>query len=206
LVITFQSAPQAPAVQSPELQAELLRRRSLDQTARNSWIEWTKRHGQSGAIDDANLDGDQRAELEHINAAIKSADETNTAWLKQVVREQGWPGISKVGNDGAKAAWLLVQHADADPKFQRECLDLMAAMAEDEVSKTQLAYLTDRVLLAEGKKQCYGTQFYSVRGKWLPRPLEDEAHVDERRSAVGLNALAEYVRQLEATYGPASAK
>jgi hypothetical protein len=108
--------------------------------------------------------------------------------------------------DGADAAWLLVQHADADAKFQRECLDLMARMPADQVSRTRLAYLTDRVLLAEGKKQVYGTQFQSVNGKWVPRELEDQAHVDERRSKVGLNTLAEYVRQLEAAYGPAPAK
>jgi hypothetical protein len=205
LVITFQSGPEAKAVQNPELRAELLRRESLDQVARNNWIDWTKRHGKNGAVDGANLDRDERTELERLEAAVKKADETNTAWLKQVVREKSWPAISVVGSDGADAAWLLVQHADADSKFQRECLDLMAAMPEGEVSKTRLAYLTDRVLLAEGKKQRYGTQFQSVEGKWVPRPLEDPAHVDERRSAVGLNTLAEYVLQLEAAYGPASA-
>src|SRR4051794_27096034 len=192
LLITFQLTSEAPPAQNPELRAELLRRASLDQVARNNWIEWTKRHTQGGATDSANLEAEERAELERLEAAVKKADETNTAWLKQVIREQGWPAISVVGSDGADTAWLLVQHADADAKFQRKCLDLMAAMAEGEVSKTRLAYLTDRVLLAEGKKQRYGTQFHSVNGKRVPRPLDDEAHVDERRAAVGLNTLAEY--------------
>ena len=34
-------------------------------------------------------------------------------------------------------------------------------------------------------------------------PLEDEANVDTRRAEVGLPPLAEYVKQLEAVYGPA---
>ena len=58
------------------------------------------------------------------------------------------------------------------------------------------------MLLAEGKKQVYGTQYHSPNGKWEPRPLEDEANVDKRRAEVGLSPLAEYVKQLEAMYGP----
>jgi hypothetical protein len=35
------------------------------------------------------------------------------------------------------------------------------------------AYLTDRVLLAEGNQQLYGTQVMLVGGTWQPRPLAD---------------------------------
>jgi hypothetical protein len=56
-------------------------------------------------------------------------------------------------------------------------------------------------LLAEGKKQLYGTQFVPVDGRLQPRPLEDEANVDRRRVAVGLPPLAEYIREAEKYYG-----
>jgi hypothetical protein len=137
---------------------------------------------------------------------VQKIDEANTQWLKQIISEHGWPTISLVGPDGASAAWLLVQHADRDPAFQRKCLDLMTALPKDEVSQKDLAYLTDRVLLKEGKQQLYGTQFTSDGGKWIPRPLEDEPNVDSRRAAVGLPPLAEYARQLSEVYGPASTK
>jgi hypothetical protein len=40
-----------------------------------------------------------------------------------------------VGEDGAHAAWLLAQHADRDPAFQRRCLDLLTqAVAGREAS------------------------------------------------------------------------
>ena len=62
-----------------------------------------------------------------------------------------------VGKDGAHAAWLLAQHADRDPAFQRRRLDLVTqAAARGQASPTELAYLTDRGLLAEGKSQEYG--------------------------------------------------
>src|SRR5207244_6160203 len=90
----------------------------------------------------------------------EAIDADNTAWLKDVVRRHGWPGCSLVGAEAANAAWLLVQHADRDPAFQRECLSLMeAAVAAGDASPADLAYLTDRVLRAEGKPQRYGTQF-----------------------------------------------
>jgi hypothetical protein len=54
----------------------------------------------------------------------------NTARLKEVVAKHGWPGKSLVGEDGAFAAWLLVQHADADAAFQKQRLELMKPLLE----------------------------------------------------------------------------
>jgi hypothetical protein len=139
----------------------------------------------------------QVKEWEVLTAAIKSADDDNLSWLKSIVTEFGWPTRTMVGEDGAHAAWLLVQHADADPKFQRRCVDLILRLPKQEYSQTDAAYLTDRVLLAEGKAQLYGTQFTMSAGKAQPRPIEDEAHVDQRRASVGLGPLAAYAKELE---------
>ncbi len=130
---------------------------------------------------------------------IARLDEAHTARLKAIVDRHGWPGKSLVGEDGARAAWLLVQHADRDPAFQERCLALMEkAAARGEVSKTELAFLTDRVRVAQGRKQVYGTQFTFVDGEMMPQPIADEATVDQRRRALGLPSLAEYKQQLEA--------
>ena len=77
----------------------------------------------------------------------------------------------------------------------------MAKLPKHEVSLSKMAYLTDRVLLAEGKKQRYGTQFHSVDGKWQPRPIEDEANVDKRRLENGMMSLVDYAKLLEQNYG-----
>ena len=124
------------------LRAELLRRVEKDQVARKA------------------LDAD----------AMREADGENLPWLKEVVAAHGWPGASLVGTDGAHAAWLLAQHADADPAFQRQCLGLIGAAVEaGEASLLEYAYLTDRVLLAEGRSQVYGTQVTRRDGAWVPR-------------------------------------
>ncbi len=197
--------PAKPAkVEKPELRNELLSRMKTDQDARMAFIEWMKNHGTSDDFDPRTgegLDPAPKAEFEKLLADMEKADRENIGWLKELVEKSSWPTISLVGRDGALAAWLLVQHADAEPKFQRKCLDLMMALPKEEVSSKHLALLTDRVLLAEGKKQIYGTQFQTVDGKMEPKPLEDPANVDRRRAEAGLEPLAEYARQLAEVYG-----
>ena len=196
----------APSVKDPALRQELLDRVKTDQAARMALINWMKKHGAGGIVVINQLTPEQKAENEKLSAAVEKADTENTKRLTEIVDKHGWPTISLVGKDGANAAWLLVQHADKDPKFQRKCLDLMTSASKADVSQIEVAYLTDRVLLAEGKKQRYGTQFMSANGKWEPRPLEDPANVDQRRKEVGLPPLAEYVKQLESLYGKAGKK
>jgi hypothetical protein len=152
-----------------ELRAELLRRVAVDQEARHA------------------LDAE----------AMAAADGENLPWLRQVVTDVGWPGKSLVGEDGAQAAWLLAQHADRDPAFQRRCLDLLTAAAEcGEATIVQQAYLTDRVLLHEGEPQEYGTQAIARDGRFEPRKLRDPDHVDQRRASVGLGSLAGYLARM----------
>src|SRR5262249_27591425 len=117
--------------------------------------------------------------------------------------KHGWPTVTMVGKDGAHAAWLLVQHADRDRKFQRLCLDLMKnLLPAGEADRKDYAYLTDRVLLAEGKKQLYGTQFHQVNGRWDPGPFSAPLTVNDRRKEMGLGTLEEYRKQMESAYGP----
>lgn len=189
-------------VKQPDLRRELLERFKTDQEARNREINWAREHGANvEALSRDQLNAKEKSGFEKITAAVEKIDGDNTKWLMHVVDEHGWPTITMVGKDGANAAWLLVQHADHNVKFQSKCLDLMTKLPKDEVSRSELAYLTDRVLLAEGKKQIYGTQFSNDDGKFRPRPLEDEVNVDKRRAEVGLEPLADYAKTMQQMYG-----
>lgn len=124
---------------------------------------------------------------------MQDVDRRNTKRMKQIIAKHGWPSRSMVANDGARAAWLLVQHADHDAAYQRKCLTLMKAVAADAHENRQdIAYLTDRVLVNEGKPQVYGTQFHVSGGMQQPRPIRDAEDVDKRRESMGLSTLKEY--------------
>jgi hypothetical protein len=86
---------------------------------------------------------------------------------------------------------------------QRRCLRLLKqAVAAGEASEADLAHLVDRVLLARGKEQIYGTQLAPCAEGYAPPRLRDAKRVDARRAAVGLAPLAlEAVRARE-RYGP----
>ena len=124
---------------------------------------------------------------------LGSIDAINTAELKRIVEQHGWPTRSMVGNDGAEAAWLLVQHADRDVAFQRKCLTLMnAELDRKEVFPPNVAYLTDRVLVNDGRPQLYGTQFQSIGGGIRLRPVLEPEHLEERRAKMGLSSMKKY--------------
>jgi hypothetical protein len=96
--------------------------------------------------------------------------------------------------------WLLVQHADADLGFPKQCLALLEPLVKiQEVSEINYAYLYDRVAVAEHRPQRWGTQFGS---DGEPQPIEDAANVDARRKAVGLGTMDEYRQKMRAMYGP----
>jgi hypothetical protein len=65
-----------------------------------------------------------------------------------------------------------------------------------------VAYLTDRVLLAEGQPQEFGTQAIGRHGQWVPRQLRDPGAVDQRRAAMSLGPLAGNLARITDEYGP----
>jgi hypothetical protein len=203
LILTFcLAAPADPPpakVKLPELHKEIQARVKTDQDARYALIAFTAKHKMTGKPG-TDLALNVTREYEKLNKRMQEIDEKNTAWLKGVVEKHGWPGESLVGTDGAHRAWLLVQHADRDRDFQEQCLKKMEALPAGEVDRRDIAYLTDRVLVGQGKKQKYGTQAQFKDGKAVPLPIEDESGVDKRRKEAGLEPLAQYLKQMEKVY------
>ncbi len=120
-------------------------------------------------------------------------DAADRARLKQIIRQYGWPGFDLAGTEGDAAAWEIVQHSDDDLAFQKRCLPLIkAAVRRGQAMPSDAAYLTDRIAWHEQRPQVYGTQ-WNV-------PIADPAHVDERRTSVGLGSLAEYQKRLKQAY------
>lgn len=122
------------------------------------------------------------------------------ARLKEIIEEHGWPTYDLVGKQGEDAAWVIAQHADLDPEFQEQALELLRAAVEDgQASPGNLAYLEDRVAVANGEPQTYGTQVGCKKNGPVPAtPIEDEAGLEERRKEAGLDPYADYLKEMTA--------
>jgi hypothetical protein len=125
-------------------------------------------------------------------------DYQRAARLREIIGEQGWPTSLAVGADGASAAWLVAQHADFDVRFQMLAVVLMRpAVAAGLADHTELAYLEDRAAVNRGVPQRYGSQVRCRDGVPAPAtPLTHPERVDEHRTAVGMEPLADYYDEL----------
>lgn len=161
------------------------------------------------------LQEDQKARQDFINAgmqdkklALKVAevDSRNTTRLKEIIKQYRWPSKTLVGEDGALAAFLLVQHADLNPDFQRECLVLMEELRltnPQEVYLPAIAYLTDRIRMANQEPQLYGTQVLinPQTKEIIIYPIEDPDNLGKRRASYELPPMEEYLEQIKNAYG-----
>ena len=131
---------------------------------------------------------------------IREVDARNTAFLKEVIKEHKGvifnPDI--IGAKLVGDCWLMVQHADADLPFQKQCLELMK---QNNCPLGHIAYLTDRVMVNEAElkaeatnsdwkkiinNQEYYTQWHMYDGKWHIPPNVDWTKIIEKRKSVGL--------------------
>lgn len=135
---------------------------------------------------------------EQYHPKMRALHEQHVQILQGILNEHGWPSIRLVGKEGAKAAWLIAQHAVSHLSFMSSCVALLKdGVANNEVEGWQLAFLEDRVLTLQGKAQEYGTQFDVDEQGWpTPFPIANPERVNERRQALGLNTLEERLEQL----------
>ncbi len=121
----------------------------------------------------------------------------NAARLEAILDRHAWPVPHLVGEDGAAAAWLVLQHAIGDPPLMRRGLDLLSRLGPGDVDPGRLAMLEDRVRAFGGRPQRYGTQYdWAEAGQLGPLPVEDPGRVDELRRSVGLGPLEENTRRM----------
>lgn len=174
--------------------AELLMRAAQDVFARSHLTAALRNEAWAAGL----TDRAKRYAFSSAGALECSLDADNTRWLKQQVASRGWFLKSVDGDLAANAAWLLVQHADRDPAFQKAMLDLIAPLvATGDVDRDVYALLWDRVAVREGRPQRHGTQGRCSGGRWLANPIEDESQLGARRAAAGLPPMTMYQRRMD---------
>ena len=181
---------------------------SIDKPLRSELLELVARDQANRANIDSVIaaNGTSSRSGDSALKAMSAADVPLMARLADIVKAKGWPGRTLVGDDGAHAAWLVLQHAP--PETQRAMLPLVrAAVAKGDARPSDLALLEDRVLADQAKPQVYGSQLAWPPAGGLPtlKPIENPACVDVRRASVGLEPLAEYLARFGVEYMPPAA-
>lgn len=120
-------------------------------------------------------------------AALRT-DAENTGFMREVLSVCGWPKRSALGEEAAKAAWLLTQHADMDPEYQvLASHQLKYAVLAKEAEPQHLALLVDRNRRLNHQPQVYGMQFFREAGGTIQFfDIVTPAQIDRRRKEIGL--------------------
>ena len=140
-------------------------------------------------------------QIKKIHQQIKEADARHLALVESVLTKQGWPTKKQVGHFGGLAAFVTIQQADI--AVQEKYLPMIRqATLQGDLSPMGYVYMQDNILVTKGKPQMFGTKtrINSTTKKQEFAPIEDKAHVDERRAAFGLGPLVDYAKRLGISY------
>lgn len=127
------------------------------------------------------------AEYKELARRMQVTDSINLIVVTSLIDQYGWLSKAVVGKTGNLAIWLVIQHADL--ATQEKYYPIMEkAVQENKATKKDLAYLEDRILMRQGKKQLYGTQYKldPETNEMKLWEVEDPDRLNERRAAVGL--------------------
>lgn len=125
---------------------------------------------------------------------INYYDSINQIKVCQIIDKYGWLSVSEVGQNENEVLFLVIQHSNL--KTQEKYLPIMRQAVKDGKARaSSLALLEDRILMRNGKKQLYGSQIQTNdKGEYSIYPIEDESHVNRRRSEMGLGPLEDYLK------------
>lgn len=142
-------------------------------------------------------------QMDSLKKNILLNDSINLIKVKDILNKYGWLGPDQIGQAGAEAVFLVIQHADS--LTQVTYLPMMReAVKIGKARSSSLALLEDRILTKQGKPQIYGSQLREnpQTGKSEFFPIADEANVNKRRASVGLPPLEEYAKLFGIEYIP----
>ena len=86
-----------------------------------------------------------------LERQVMKVDHEHLCRLQEIIDEYGLPSYSAVGEKGAYAFWLLVQHIP-DLPFQRRCYALLEEFLQGNHAAPQdVEYLKERICIASGE-------------------------------------------------------
>lgn len=151
-------------------------------------------------------------EIEHFKNRKHYADlkrkinNENLKNLEIIIEKYGWPSISLVGEELATTTFLIVQHQENLENQKKYLVFMNEALKKNDLKKYQYAYLNDRILIGEGKKQVCGTQLtYDKEKKTIyfdVESIENIIELDSNRKKYDMESISEYLKHSNITWDP----
>lgn len=120
----------------------------------------------------------------HFKKELARKDSLSFVQIDRILDAYGYPGKALAG-DATPIPFYILGFAPATLK-EKHLPKLIMAATRSDIDWKSLAFFIDKLKLAKGEKQLYGTQYFLKNNEYILYPVEDEAHLKDRRSSVGL--------------------
>jgi len=137
-----------------------------------------------------------------LDEALEKTNRELREPLEQIFDRYGVPTYAAVGPEASSQFAIMIQHQP--PDFRRKVLPKLKANVDAGQGDAGVyAMMYDRAATDEGRSQRYGENFTCdpEHPEMHPYPIEDEAHVDDRRAALGKVRLALQKQIIAKFYG-----
>lgn len=138
--------------------------------------------------------GDQSNMYKEYQSIYKKNHLINEQKVAKILKG-GWPSLNEIGEQGNLTICNVLQHSS--PETRLKYLPLMRqAVKNKEMSPWLLARTEDRIATDRGQLQIYGGQikYYPETESFDVWPIIDPENVDKRRAEIGLEPMAEYLK------------
>lgn len=120
----------------------------------------------------------------------------NYTTMQELIKEYGWPKYSEVGKLAADAPLLVINHHESESVRKMYLEQIKQSCIEKEGSCMEYAKIQDRIMVNENHPQIFGMQFrYNGKRDLEPFPILNPEYVDQRRAAIGLEPLKDYLKR-----------
>jgi hypothetical protein len=141
--------------------------------------------------------GYESVEFQKQNEIYHSNHDINENKILEILDTQGWPSKNIIGEQGHLTICNVLQHSGVE--VRKKYLPMMRkAVEEKELAPRLLARAEDRLATDRGDLQIYGGQikYYPKTKSFNVWPITDPENVDQRRAEIGLEPMAEFLKNL----------
>jgi hypothetical protein len=142
-----------------------------------------------------NIYGAESKKADVYQKEYKSNHTLNIKKIKEIIDKYDWPEPTLIGEQGNRTICNVLQHADQ--KIREYYIPKMKkAVLNKKLEPRYLVRAEDRIATGKGQLQIYGGQmkYYPETKSFNVWPVFDPANIDERRAEIGLEPIAEYLK------------